>query len=106
MGLTAADPGAAAAPAATWPAKERALEDVEQVVRLVSSDHRARRCSRPPSWAAKLAVVYAAQRPAPLSGLLLLGPRADLAGQAVTGPAGLSPGRAPGRPDGVPARSR
>ena len=26
------------------------------------------------SWAAKLAVVYAAQRPAPLSGLLLLGP--------------------------------
>ena len=26
------------------------------------------------SWAAKLAVVYAAQRPAPLSGLMLLGP--------------------------------
>jgi acylglycerol lipase len=45
---------------------ERALDDVEQVVRpvfLAAS-----------SWAAKLAVVYAAQRPASLSGLLLLGP--------------------------------
>jgi acylglycerol lipase len=51
------------------------MDDVEEMVRLVSSEHR-----RTPiflaasSWAAKLAVVYAAQRPASLSGLLLLGP--------------------------------
>jgi alpha-beta hydrolase superfamily lysophospholipase len=54
---------------------ERALDDVEQFVRLVASEH-----SGTPiflagsSWAAKFAVVYAAQRAAPLSGLLLLGP--------------------------------
>jgi alpha-beta hydrolase superfamily lysophospholipase len=54
---------------------EHALEDVEQVVRLVSSDHRGTPVFlAASSWAAKLAVVYAAQRPAPLSGLLLLGP--------------------------------
>jgi alpha-beta hydrolase superfamily lysophospholipase len=54
---------------------ERALDDVEEVVRLVSSEH----VGTPlflaaSSWAAKLAVVYASLRPAPLSGLLLLGP--------------------------------
>jgi acylglycerol lipase len=54
---------------------ERALDDVEEVVRLVSSEH----VGTPlflaaSSWAAKLAVVYAALRPAPLSGLLLLSP--------------------------------
>jgi acylglycerol lipase len=54
---------------------ERALDDVEQLVQLVASDHPG-----PPvflaasSWAAKLGIVYAAQRPAPLAGLLLLGP--------------------------------
>ena len=53
----------------------RALSDVEEMGRLVSSEHG----STPvflaaSSWAAKLAVVYAAQRPASLSGLLLLGP--------------------------------
>jgi alpha-beta hydrolase superfamily lysophospholipase len=54
---------------------EQALDDVEQVVRLVAAEH-----SGTPlflaasSWAAKLAVVYAARRPASLSGLLLLGP--------------------------------
>ena len=54
---------------------ERALDDVEQLVRLVSSDHPATPVFlAASSWAAKLAVVYAAQRAAPLSGLLLLGP--------------------------------
>ena len=54
---------------------ERALDDVEQLVRLVSSDHPGTPVFLAgSSWAAKLAVVYAAQRPAPLSGLLLLGP--------------------------------
>src|SRR5829696_1761991 len=54
---------------------ERALDDVDQVVRLVSAEH-----SGTPtflaasSWAAKLAVVYVAQRRAPLAGLMLLGP--------------------------------
>jgi alpha-beta hydrolase superfamily lysophospholipase len=54
---------------------ERALDDVEQVVQLIPSQHRATPVFlAASSWAAKLAVVYAAQRPAPLSGLLLLGP--------------------------------
>jgi acylglycerol lipase len=53
----------------------RALDDVEEVMRLVSSEH----VGTPvflaaSSWAAKFAVVYASLRPAPLSGLLLLGP--------------------------------
>ena len=48
---------------------------MDQIVRLVSGEH-----SGIPvflaasSWAAKLAVTYAARRPAPLSGLMLLGP--------------------------------
>jgi acylglycerol lipase len=54
---------------------ERALDDVEQVVRLVSAEHPGTPVFlAASSWAAKLAVVYAAQRPDPLSGLLLLGP--------------------------------
>jgi alpha-beta hydrolase superfamily lysophospholipase len=54
---------------------ERALDDVEQIMRLVSSEHPGTPVFlAASSWAAKLAVVYAAQRPAPLSGLLLLGP--------------------------------
>jgi acylglycerol lipase len=53
----------------------RALDDVEQMVRLVSSDHRGTPVFlAASSWAAKLAVVYVAERPAPLSGLMLLGP--------------------------------
>jgi acylglycerol lipase len=53
----------------------RALDDVEEMVRLVSSEHRATPIFlAASSWAAKLAVVYAAQRPGSLSGLLLLGP--------------------------------
>jgi alpha-beta hydrolase superfamily lysophospholipase len=54
---------------------ERALDDVEQIMRLVSSEHPGTPVFlAASSWAAKLAVVYAAQRPAHLSGLLLLGP--------------------------------
>jgi alpha-beta hydrolase superfamily lysophospholipase len=53
----------------------RALDDVEEVVRLVCAEHRETPVFlAASSWAAKLAVVYAARRPAPLSGLLLLGP--------------------------------
>ena len=53
----------------------RALDDVEEMVRLVASAHGTTPLFlAASSWAAKLAVVYAAQRPAPLSGLLLLGP--------------------------------
>ena len=44
-------------------------------MRLVAADHRGTPVFlAASSWAAKLPVVYAAQRPAPLSGLLLLGP--------------------------------
>jgi alpha-beta hydrolase superfamily lysophospholipase len=54
---------------------ERALDDVEQLVRLVAAEHPDTPVFlAASSWAAKLAVVYAAQRAAPLSGLLLLGP--------------------------------
>jgi acylglycerol lipase len=54
---------------------ERALDDVEAVVRLVASQHQGTPLFlAASSWAAKLGVVYAWQRPAPLSGLMLLGP--------------------------------
>jgi acylglycerol lipase len=54
---------------------ERALDDVQEVVRLVAADHNGTPVFlAASSWAAKLAIVYAAQRAAPLSGLLLLGP--------------------------------
>ena len=54
---------------------ERALDDVEQLLRLVAAEHPGVPVFlAASSWAAKLAVVYAAQRPAPLAGLLLLGP--------------------------------
>jgi len=53
----------------------RALDDVEEMVRLVGSEHEGTPLFLAgSSWAAKLALVYAALRPAPLSGLLLLGP--------------------------------
>jgi acylglycerol lipase len=53
----------------------RALDDVEEMVRLVSAEHEATPIFlAASSWAAKLAVVYAARRPTPLSGLMLLGP--------------------------------
>jgi acylglycerol lipase len=54
---------------------ERALDDVEEMLRLVSSDHGGTPVFLAgSSWAAKLAVVYAGLRPGPLWGLLLLGP--------------------------------
>jgi alpha-beta hydrolase superfamily lysophospholipase len=54
---------------------ERALDDVEQILQQVSTEHPATPVFlAASSWAAKLAVVYAARRPALLSGLLLLGP--------------------------------
>ena len=54
---------------------ERALDDVEEIVRLARAEHRGTPVFlAASSWAAKLAVVYAALRPAPLSGLMLLGP--------------------------------
>jgi alpha-beta hydrolase superfamily lysophospholipase len=54
---------------------ERALDDVEQLVRLVGAEHpQVPVFLAASSWAAKLGVVYAAERAAPLSGLLLLGP--------------------------------
>ena len=54
---------------------EQALDDVEQVVRLVAAEHPGTPVFlAASSWAAKLGVVYAARRPASLSGLLLLGP--------------------------------
>ena len=54
---------------------ERALDDVEQVLRLVAAEHQGTPVFlAASSWAAKLGVVYAWLRPAPLSGLLLLGP--------------------------------
>ena len=54
---------------------ERALDDVEQLVRLVAAEHpQVPVFLAASSWAAKLGVVYAAQRPGPLAGLLLLGP--------------------------------
>jgi alpha-beta hydrolase superfamily lysophospholipase len=53
----------------------RALDDVDEMVRLVGSEHPGTPLFlAASSWAAKLAVVYAADRPAALSGLLLLGP--------------------------------
>jgi acylglycerol lipase len=54
---------------------ERALDDVDEMVRLVSAEHPGTPVFlAASSWAAKLGVVYAARRPAPLAGLLLLGP--------------------------------
>jgi alpha-beta hydrolase superfamily lysophospholipase len=54
---------------------ERALGDVERLAGLVAADHPgAPVFLAASSWAAKLGVVYAARRPTPLSGLLLLGP--------------------------------
>src|SRR5512132_2960177 len=54
---------------------ECALDDVDHVVQLVASEHpEVPVFLAASSWAAKLGVVYAAQRPGPLAGLLLLGP--------------------------------
>jgi acylglycerol lipase len=54
---------------------EQALDDVQRLVQLVAAEHpQVPVFLAASSWAAKLGVVYAAQRAAPLSGLLLLGP--------------------------------
>jgi alpha-beta hydrolase superfamily lysophospholipase len=54
---------------------QRALDDVEQILQQVATEHPATPVFlAASSWAAKLAVVHAARRPALLSGLLLLGP--------------------------------
>jgi acylglycerol lipase len=54
---------------------EQVLDDVDQLVRLVGTEHpQVPVFLAASSWAAKLGVVYAAERAAPLSGLLLLGP--------------------------------
>jgi alpha-beta hydrolase superfamily lysophospholipase len=54
---------------------ERALDDVDEVLRFVASGHQGTPVFlAASSWAAKLAVVHAAVRPAALSGLMLLGP--------------------------------
>jgi acylglycerol lipase len=53
----------------------RALDDVDEVVRLVAAEHPGTPLFlAASSWAAKLAVVHAARRTLPLSGLMLLGP--------------------------------
>ena len=53
----------------------RALDDVELVMGLAGAEHpETPLFLAGSSWAAKLAIVYAALRPARLSGLLLLGP--------------------------------
>jgi alpha-beta hydrolase superfamily lysophospholipase len=54
---------------------QQALDDVERLVRLVASEHpQAPVFLAASSWGAKLGLVYAAERPAGLSGLVLLGP--------------------------------
>jgi alpha-beta hydrolase superfamily lysophospholipase len=54
---------------------ERALDDVDELVKLGASEHGGTPLFLAgSSWAAKLALVYAALRPAALAGLMLLGP--------------------------------
>ena len=54
---------------------ERALDDVEEIVRLVAAEQEGTPVFlAASSWAAKLAIVYAALRPTSLAGLMLLGP--------------------------------
>ena len=53
----------------------RGLDDIEQVIHMVAGEHPGSPLFlAASSWAAKLGVVYAAERPAMLSGLLFLGP--------------------------------
>jgi acylglycerol lipase len=67
--------GRSGGPRGHLPRYTRALDDVEQVVGLVAGEHPGIPLFlAASSWAAKLAIVYAAQHPTPLSGLLLLGP--------------------------------
>ena len=83
---------------------ERALDDVEEMVRLVSSEHPATPIFlAASSWAAKLAVVYAAQRPGAAVGAAAARPRPAPSGQPLTDSTALRRRRPPGRPDGSPA---
>ena len=54
---------------------ERALDDLEEVIGVIASEHEGTPLFlAASSWAAKLAVVYGAQRPGSLAGLMFLGP--------------------------------
>jgi acylglycerol lipase len=67
--------GRSGGPRGHLPSYERALDDIGRLVALVASEQPGRPLFLAgSSWAAKLALVYAAVRPGPLSGLLLLGP--------------------------------
>jgi alpha-beta hydrolase superfamily lysophospholipase len=67
--------GRSGGPRGHLPRYERALDDIGRLVELVTSEQPDRPLFLAgSSWAAKLALVGAALRPGPLSGLLLLGP--------------------------------
>jgi alpha-beta hydrolase superfamily lysophospholipase len=67
--------GRSQGPRGHLPRYERALVDVDEVLNIVRSENPGRPLFLAgSSWAAKLAVIYAATRPESLSGLLLLGP--------------------------------
>ena len=75
MGWTAVARAAAAGRVATWTATSAPSTTSSGWPGWSPPTIRGRRFSlAASSWAAKLAVVYAARRPTPLSGLLLLGP--------------------------------
>jgi alpha-beta hydrolase superfamily lysophospholipase len=57
------------------PRYERALDDIDEMVRIATSEHKdSPVVLAGSSWGAKLALVYGARRPGPLAGLMLLGP--------------------------------
>jgi alpha-beta hydrolase superfamily lysophospholipase len=67
--------GRSGGPRGHLPSYERALDDLDEFLRLVASEHQGTPVFlAASSWAAKLGLVHAALRPAPPSGLLLLGP--------------------------------
>ena len=75
MRPTVAGRAAAAARAGTSTATSAPSTTSSELVRLVAAEHPGTPVFlAASSWAAKLGVVYASRRPAPLSGLLLLGP--------------------------------
>jgi alpha-beta hydrolase superfamily lysophospholipase len=74
-GLDRRGSGRSAGPRGHLDRYERALDDVEQLIGLVAADQpQVPVFLTASSWAAKLGVVYAAQRGGSLAGLLLLGP--------------------------------
>jgi alpha-beta hydrolase superfamily lysophospholipase len=67
--------GRSQGPRGDLPRYERALVDVDELLVVVRSENQGRPLFLAgSSWAAKVAVIYAATRPESLSGLLLLGP--------------------------------